>query len=248
MFNWNLDFFSKTEFEGGPTYLSSFLDAWIITFEIAILSWILALVIGIFVGTLRTLPRTHLHYRVLTMIANLWVDVFRNVPVLVQLFLWLYFVPKLFSFLNFLQTQQFVLAVLGLGVFTSTRIAEQITAGIRSIPKGQFYAALSLGLNIRQAYNFVLLPIAARIIMPPMISEAMNIVKNTAAVVVLTAIPTLMLFAKDTAGNNEPDTFQIYMVVTIAFAITSILFKFVMRIIEKRMSIPGFGANPAGGK
>lgn len=248
MLNWDWNFFTKTEFEGGPAYWELFVDAWITTFEIAILSWLLAVIVGIFIGTFRTLPPTNMRYRALNMLGNFWVDIFRNIPILVQLFLWLYVVPALIPSLGFLRMHQFALAVCGLGIFTSTRIAEQITAGIRSIPTGKYYAALSLGLSTRQSYNYVLLPIATRIIMPPMISEAMNIVKNTAAVIVLTAVPSLMLFATNVAGNNEPDIFQIYMTVTIAYVITSILFNFAMRLLEKRLQVPGFAAGPTGGK
>ena len=249
MLNWDWDFFARIEFEGGPSYKDLFIDAWITTFEIAILSWFLAIFIGIFVGTFRTLPANNLLYRTLSMLGNLWVDLFRNIPILVQLFLWLYVVPKLIPGLSFLIHHQFAVAVLGLGVFTSTRIAEQITAGIRSIPTGKYHAALSLGLSTSQAYNHVLLPIAARIIMPPMISEAMNIVKNTAAAVILIGVSSLMSFASNVAGNNEPDTFQVYMLVTIAFAVTSIIFNLAMRLLERKLQLPGFSAaQQAGGK
>lgn len=248
MLNWDWNFFARTEFEGGPSYWELFMNAWITTFEISILSWMLAVFVGIFIGTFRTLPSNNIYYRTLGIFGNLWVDIFRNVPILVQLFLWLYVVPALIPSLGFLRMNQFALAVCGLGIFTSTRIAEQITAGIRSIPTGKYYAALSLGLSTRQSYNYVLLPMATRIIMPPLISEAMNIVKNTAAVIVLTAVPSLMLFATNAAGNNEPDIFQIYMTVTIAYVITSIIFNLAMRVLERQLKVPGFASGPAGGR
>ena len=247
MLSWDWNFFSRTDFTGA-TYWQLFTQAWYSTFQIAVVSWVIAVLIGMLIGTFRTLPSTKIRYRLLIMFGNAWVDIFRNVPILVQLFLWLYLVPALFPALAFLRDHHFILAVFGLGIFTSTRLAEQITAGIRSIPTGKYYAGLSLGLSLRQVYNYVLLPIAARIVMPPMISEAMNIVKNTAVVVVLFKITSLMQYAYNIGGNNEPDTLQIYTVVTLAFAITSIAFNFVMRLIENRLQVPGFATAPEGGR
>lgn len=243
------DFWQQLEFGdfGDPHWLL-FMQAWGWTFVIAIVSWIIALIIGTVVGTIRTLPSDRLSNRIFITLGNAWVDIFRNVPVLVQIFTWQYVVPALITPLQFLRNYPIIMAICALSIFTSTRIAEQIKAGVFSLPSGQRNAALALGLNTKQSYLYVLLPITLRIIMPPLTSEAMNIVKNTTVAVALVGTYELMRFAYDIGGYNENAILQIYLAVTIAYMITSTLFNIVMRIIDKRLRIPGLASNRAGGK
>lgn len=242
----NLDFLTIEQFPGGPVLWELFLEAWGWTFKIAVVSWFIALILGALIGTIRTLPQDKLSNRILIMLGNAWVDVFRNVPILVQMFLWLFVIPVLIPPLQVLKSHQFIMAVCALGIFTSTRIAEQVRAGIDSIPRGQRNAALALGLNTWQTYTYVLVPITARVIMPPLTSEAMNIVKNSTVAVVLPGIYDLMTFAGDVGGNNENIILRIFLLVTFAFAITSIASNRVMRFIEKRIQIPGFASGSSG--
>ncbi len=84
----------------------------------------------------------------------------------------------------------FVLVVFALGFFTSARIAEQVKAGIQSLPKGQRYAGLAMGLTLPQTYRYVLLPMAFRIVIPPLTSESMNIIKNSSVAFAVSASPS----------------------------------------------------------
>ena len=104
-------------------------------------------------------------------------ELFRNIPVLVQIFLWYFVVPKVIP--AFQQVPGFTLVVLGLGFFTSARIAEQVRAGIQALPRGQRYAAMAMGLTTLQSYRYVLWPMAFRMIWPPLTSESMNLLKNS---------------------------------------------------------------------
>ena len=118
-------------------------------------------------------------------LGNAWVELFRNIPLLVQMFLWYFVIPEFIPPLKrwMIETEpayaQFLAAVLCLGLFTSARIAEQVRAGIQSLSRGQRNAGLAVGLTQVQVYRYVLLPMAFRIIIPPLTSETMNLIKNS---------------------------------------------------------------------
>ncbi|OPH14109.1 glutamate ABC transporter permease, partial [Azospirillum brasilense] len=113
----------------------------------------------------RTLPDN----RFLVGFGNAWVELFRNIPLLVQIFLWYHVVPAIFPVMK--SVSGFILVVLALGFFTSARIAEQVRSGIQALPRGQRYAGMALGFTTVQYYRYVLLPMAFRIILPPLTSE-----------------------------------------------------------------------------
>src|SRR4029077_17730422 len=100
------------------------------------------------------------------------------------MFLWYFVIPELVPPLKRWIVRadpidaQFLSAVICLGLFTSARIAEQVRAGIQSLSRGQRYAGMAVGLTQPQFYRYVLLPMAFRIIIPPLTSETMNLIKN----------------------------------------------------------------------
>ena len=136
---------------GDITYLDWLLSAWGWTLSVALLALLVALSVGALVGILRTTPS-----KAGSAFGNAWTELFRNVPLLVQIFLWYHVVPSLIPPLK--DVPPFILVVLGLGFFTSARVSEQVKAGIESIPKGQRYAGLAMGLTLAQTYRHVLLP------------------------------------------------------------------------------------------
>ena len=130
---------------GGRTYLEWMLQSWGWTLSVAGCAYVVAMITGVIVGTVRTLP----HSPWLVRLANAWVELFRNIPLLVQIFLWYFVLPKVFPFMQ--QVPGFALVVLALGFFTSARIAEQVRAGIQALPKGQHYAASAMGFTTAQS-------------------------------------------------------------------------------------------------
>ncbi|MEY3913552.1 MAG: hypothetical protein RL509_1596, partial [Pseudomonadota bacterium] len=162
-----------TDDGSGRTYLEWMLEAWRWTLAVAGCAWVVAMLVGAVVGTVRTLTDSPWLVR----LGNAWVELFRNIPLLVQIFLWYFVVPKMFP--AFQQVPGFVLVVVALGFFTSARIAEQFRAGIQALPRGQRHAALAMGFTTAQTYRYVLLPMACRIILPPLTSESMNLLKNS---------------------------------------------------------------------
>lgn len=225
--------------KGTQTYLDWFLSAWWQTVLVAGLSMIVALVAGSLVGTIRTLPDSPW----LTRFGNWWVELFRNIPLLVQLFLWYHVVPVVFP--AFADTPKLALVVAALGLFTSARIAEQVRAGIQALPRGQRYAGMALGFTTPQYYRYVLLPMAFRIIVPPLTSEAMNIFKNS-SVAFAVSITELTFFAQQ-VGEETARGIEVYLAVTAAYVVSAFAINRIMALIERRVRVPGFVASTGGG-
>ena len=222
---------------GDITYLDWLMSAWGWTISVSLLSLVIALVVGSFIGTLRTQPDRPWIVR----LGNAWVELFRNIPLLVQIFLWYHVVPAFIPALK--SVPGFVLVVLALGFFTSARIAEQLRAGIQALPRGQRYAGMALGFTTFQYYRYVLLPMAYRIIIPPLTSEAMNIFKNS-SVAFAVSVSELTLFAMQ-AQEETSRGIEVYLAVTGLYMISAFVINRIMAFIEKRSRIPGFIA--AGG-
>ncbi len=224
---------------GTQTYLDWLLYAWGQTALVSGLSLVVALVVGSAIGTIRTLPDSPWLVR----LGNAWVELFRNIPLLVQIFLWYHVVPVLFP--AFADVNKLALVVAGLGLFTSARIAEQVRAGIQALPRGQRYAGMALGFTTPQYYRYVLLPMAYRIIIPPLTSETMNIFKNS-SVAFAVSITELTFFAQQVAEETSHGI-EVYLAVTTLYVISAFAINRVMALIEKRVRVPGFVASTGGG-
>lgn len=224
----------------GRTYLQWMLDAWGWTLAVAGASWVVAMVVGALIGTLRTLPNSPWLVR----FSNAWVELFRNIPLLVQIFIWYFVVPKVFPSMKDLPS--FILVVFALGFFTSARIAEQVRAGIQALPRGQRYAGLAMGFTTAQTYRYVILPMAFRIIIPPLTSESMNLLKNS-SVAFAVSIAELTMFAMQ-AQEETSRGIEIYLAVTALYAISAFAVNRAMALVEKKLQIPGYiVAGVAGG-
>jgi glutamate/aspartate transport system permease protein len=215
---------------GGETYLRWMMSAWGWTLSVAVLALLVALVVGSLMGILRTTPN-----KLFVSIGNAWTELFRNIPLLVQIFLWYHVLPSIF--LSLRAVPSFLLVVLALGFFTSARISEQVRAGIQSLPKGQTYAGLATGLTLPQTYRYVLLPMAYRIIIPPLTSESMNIIKNT-SVAFAVSIAELTNFALQ-AQEETSRGVEIYLAVTAAYFVSAFAVNRLARLIEVKVQVPG---------
>jgi glutamate/aspartate transport system permease protein len=227
--NWNWQvFFQDTG--GGQTYLQWLMSAWGWTMSVALLALVIALVVGSLIGILRTVPN-----RVLSMFGEAWTELFRNVPLLVQLFVWYHVLPAIFLPLR--AVPSFLLVVFGLAFFTSARIAEQVKAGIQTLPKGQRYAGLAMGLTLPQTYRYVLMPMAFRIVIPPLTSESMNIIKNS-SVAFAVSIAELTFFAQQAAEETSRGV-EVYLAVSFLYFISAFAINRLAMVIEHRVQVPG---------
>ncbi|MEK8051433.1 amino acid ABC transporter permease [Ideonella sp. DXS22W] len=242
MSSWDWQFFCNDTATGeavagcfGPggkeqTYLQWMLNAWGWTITVSVLGLLLALVVGSLIGIARTTPN-----KALARFGEAWTELFRNIPLLVQVFLWYHVLPALIPALRSVPPS--LLVICAIGFFTSARIGEQVKAGINTLPRGQRYAGQALGMTLPQTYRYVLLPMAFRIVIPPITSESMNIVKNS-AVAFAVSIPELAQFAQQ--ASEETSHFEeIFIPVTALYFVSAFLVNRVAKFIEAQVRIPG---------
>jgi glutamate/aspartate transport system permease protein len=215
---------------GDITYLDWMLSAWGWTLSVSVLALLVALSVGSLMGILRTTPN-----KAFVALGNTWTELFRNIPLLVQVFLWYHVLPALITPLR--EVPSFMLVVFALGFFTSARISEQVRAGIQSLPGGQRYAGLAMGLTLPQTYRYVLLPMAFRIVIPPLTSESMNIIKNS-AVAFAVSIAELTMFAMQ-AQEETSRGVEVYLAVTGLYFVSAFLINRIALFIEHKVQVPG---------
>ena len=229
---------------GGETYFDLLLSGIAWTLGVSACAWVIALAVGSVVGTIRTTQQPWL-----VRIGNAWVELFRNIPLLVQMFLWYFVIPEFIPPLKawIIRTDpanaQFVSAVLCLGLYTSARVAEQVRAGIQSLARGQRYAGMALGLSQTQVYRFVLLPMAFRIVIPPLTSETMNLIKNSS--IALTIGLAELTFRSREMGEYTFRFFEAFSAATLIYIAIAMTANRVMAFIERKVAVPGY---IAGGK
>ncbi len=209
-----------------------------VTIRLGLICWFIALALGIIIGTFRVTP-----FRPLRMFGAVYTEVFRDIPLLVQLFFWYFAAPSILPksiemwLYRGLPDSEFWIVVVGLSIYTSSRIAEHIRAGMQSISQDQYYAALSTGFTHFQTYRFIIIPYAVRIVMPPLTAECLTVFKNTALAMTVGVLETTFM-----SQQIEAYTFQgieattaaslVYMGITLAVV-------FLMGLVEKRLAVPG---------
>ena len=239
-YHWHWRVLVETEPGGTGTYLHYLVVGLGWTLATALAAWVIALVIGAAVGTLRTTP-----LKWVVRLGNLYVEIFRNIPLIVQMFLWYFVLPELLpkalgDWLKQIPPPwgSYLPAVLCLGIYTSVRIAEQVRAGIQSLPRGQSMAAMALGLTLPQAYRHVILPMAFRIILPPLTSEFMNVIKNSS---VALTIGLLELTGRARAMQEFSfHVFEAFAAATVIYLLTNLVVVLAMRALEQKVRVPGF--------
>lgn len=237
--NWDWEIFLQDPGGQYSSYLSWLGSAWGWTLAVSGASLAVALGFGLFIGTLRTLEHRP-YWRVF---GTAWTELFRNIPLLVQIFLWYHVVPVCFPILK--NWSGFALVVVALGLFTSARISEQVYSGIRALPQGQRQAAQALGMTDVQVYRWVLWPCALRLILPPLVNEMMGAVKNS-SVAFAVSVSELTLYAlqvqEETARGME-----VYAVVTGLYIVSALAVNRVMAWVEQWGRVPGWSPSATGG-
>ncbi len=238
-------------FETTPDGASRYID-WILsglawTLSLAFGAWVIALVVGTMIGVARTLPGG-----IWPRLGRVYVEAFRNIPLLVQMFFWYFVLPELLPERLGLAIKQmdppwssFVPALVCLGLFTASRIAEQVRAGVQALPAGQSQAAAALGFGRVGLYRQILLPQAFRIILPTLTNEFMTIFKNTSVALTI-GLVELTATARE-INENTFRTFEAYGVVTLVYLVIALLAWSLMYRIERAVQLPSL-ASGAGRK
>ncbi len=242
---------------GGMTYLGWLASGTMWTLLVSIFAWVIAFTLGSVLGVVRTTP-----LRIPRAMATAYVEVFRNIPLLVQMFLWYFVMPEIVpkALGDWLKTElpnlvdlpfaqfsmwEFTAAVLCLGLYTASRVAEQVRAGIESLPRGQTNAGLAMGYTLPQVYRYVLLPMAYRLIIPPMTSEFLTIFKNSSTAL---TIGVLELTAQSRQISEYTfKTFEAFTAATLIYIVITLTVIYAMRFLEGRLAVPGYISQAGGG-
>lgn len=207
------------------------VDGLIVTLQISAVSIVLSLILGTIVAVMR-LTRVKL----LEWTALAYTEFFRNTPLLVQIFFW-YFgshsvLPEAVNTWLYERDFEFAAGVISLTVYTSAFIAEEIRSGIFAIPKTQLEASRACGLSFLQSMRYIILPQAFRIIIPPLISQFLNLIKNSSLVMTI-GVMDLMYMARQIesyAGRG----FEAFTVILLIYLAISLAVSFVITQYNKR--------------
>jgi His/Glu/Gln/Arg/opine family amino acid ABC transporter permease subunit len=212
------------------------LDGLITTLELSAAAWLLAVGLGIVSGALRTM-----RFWPLRAAATVYVEFFRNVPLLVWMFFWYFAVPPLLptAVQDWLLDHglEFWAAVGALGVYSGARFSEVLRAGIQSIPRTQFEASVASGLTTLQAYRYVILPVALRLIVPPGTNESLNLLKNSS--VALTISVAELTFQTRQIETYTAKAIEALTAGTLIYLVLCLSVASVMSWVERRTAIPG---------
>lgn len=232
-YNWNWGILLEEQ------YLNWLLSGFGWTVAVALSAWCIAIVIGALVGVGKTAPS-----RTLRAICATYVEIFRNVPLLVQMFIWYFAVPEMVPddwgrwMKRDMPNPEFVTAVVALGLYTASRVAEQVRAGIETVPSGLKEAAKSQGLTVSQSYRHVLLPISFRMIVPPLTSEFLTVFKNSSLAL---TIGLLELTAQSRQiAEFTFQGFEAFTAATVLYVCIALVATILMQVLEKHTRIPGY--------
>ena len=212
------------------------------TIFLSICAWVIAFTLGSILGIMRTSTNT-----VLRMIGTIYVEIFRNIPLLVQLFLWYFVFPELLPddagrwVKREMPLPALTTSIFAIGLYTASRVCEQVRSGIEAVGIGQRNAGRAVGLSEIQVYRYILLPNAYRIIIPPLTSEFLTIFKNSSLALTIGVVELTAM-----TRQIEEYTFQgfeAFTAATVIYSFVTFLVMFVMRVIEKRSRIPGMIAS-----
>ena len=235
-YNWNWTFFFDVA-DDGQRYIAWILSGLGWTVTVAFCALVIALLLGSVLGVIRTMPN-----KWLAALGDVYVEIFRNIPLIVQLFLWFYVFPEVLPKAagDWVKRDlpDVVPAVFGLGLYTAARISEQVKSGILALPRGQTMAGLAMGLTLIQVYRHVLLPMAYRIILPTLTSESMNIFKNSSVTYAVGVLELYFQYKQIIEKTNQ--VLEITIVVTAIYFILAFSVNRVMAWIENRTRVPGY--------
>ena len=219
-----------------PPFGDLIVDAVLLTLRIAGASWVLAMLLGILVGIGREAPS-----RVVRGLSTGFVEVFRNIPVLVQLFFVYYVVPRLLPLevrrLLFDMGWEVAAAILTLTLYSSAKIAEHVRAGMNSVGRPLRQAALATGLTWWQAERLVVLPLLLRVIAPSLTSEFVTIFKGSSLAMTVGAVETAYVtqqLGAETFRWIEANVFGTSVYLVCAWAIAAL-----MSLVERWTRVHG---------
>ena len=212
-----------------PPVMPVFLKAALLTLEVSAVSTIVAIIIGLIGGLMKISNEPALR-----LLAGIYVESIRNTPLLIQIFIVYFFVATIF------RLTAFQAAVFALSVFEGAYVTEIIRAGIQSIPKGQWEAAYSLGMNYFQVMRHIILPQAFRIVIPPLAGQFISLIKDSSLVSVM-SLPELTLTGRQ-INSRIFRPFEVWFTVAALYFVMTTTLSVFTHYLERRMRINGKGS------
>ncbi len=206
-------------------YIPFLLEATFLTIKISVLAIAVSIIVG-FVFAMFKLSQ----YKALNKLSDLYVEIIRGVPLLVQLYLLYFGLPQLG-----IELSAFVASVLGLGLYAGSYVAEIFRGSIQSIPKGQMEAARSLGMSYFQAMRKVILPQAFRYSLPPMGNQLIITVKNSSLCSIITANELMHSTSRFASVNFA--FLEFLLVASAIYLILTYAISLMVKYMEKKLSV-----------
>jgi len=219
-------------------YLGWLADGLLWTISLSLCAWVIAFSLGSVLGIMRTSSS-----RTLRLLGTIYVELFRNIPLLVQLFLWYFVFPELLPddagrwVKREMPMPALTTAIFAIGLYTASRVCEQVRSGIEAVGPGQRNAGKAIGMTEPQVYKHILLPNAFRIIIPPLTSEFLTIFKNSSLALTIGVVELTAM-----TRQIEEYTFQgfeAFTAATVIYSVVTFTVMFFMRIVERRVRVPG---------
>ncbi|WP_448627458.1 amino acid ABC transporter permease [Geodermatophilus sp. URMC 64] len=202
-------------------------SAFLTTLSLAVLSGILALVLGTVLAGMRVSPIPPLRG-----LATFYVEVFRNTPLTVVFFFLFFGIVQI----NLQFPSRFLTAVAALSLYTAAFVCEALRSGINAVPPGQAEAARALGLDFRQTLGTVVLPQAFRTVVPPLGNVWIALAKNT-SIAAGFAVTDLTAALQRLANANADQLVAVFVAIIAAYLLITLPSAWVIRAVEKRVAI-----------
>ncbi|GEN94393.1 MULTISPECIES: amino acid ABC transporter permease [Pediococcus] len=190
----------------------------------SILALFFSLIIGSFFAIFEVVPS-----KTLRIIARVYIEIFRNIPLLVITMFFYVVIPMFFVKVN-----GFTAGTIGLTIYTSAFIAETVRSGIQSVDPGQMEGSRANGMTFSQAMRYVVLPQAFRIVIPPLGNQFINLVKNSSVLAFVAGFD--LMYQGNTIASTSFDTLNAYFVVGVLYLIITMPLSYYMRYLEKRLN------------
>jgi len=225
----------------GPPYLGWIMSGLGWTVTVALSAWAIAFPLGSVLGIARTVRNPAVRF-----VAGTYVELFRNIPLLLQLFLFYFVLPEVLParwgtwLKRDLDNAEAWTAIVCLGLYTAVRVGEQVRSGIEAIGQGQSYAGLSTGLSRVQVYRHILLPVAYRIIVPALTTEFLSIFKNSSLALTIGVLELTGQTRRISEYTFQP--IEMFLTATALYGAVTLTVTGVMAVVERRTRLPGMVA------
>lgn len=211
--------------------LNLFFNNWhsfLTGFGWTILSSIVALILSLIIGSLFAIMEV-MPNKALRIIGNIYVEIFRNIPLLVITMFFYLVIP-----LYFVKINGFTAGTIGLTIYTSAFIAETVRSGINSVDIGQMEASRAMGMTYGQAMRYIVLPQAFKLVIPPLGNQFVNLVKNSSVLAFVAGFD--LMYQGNAIASQTFDTVNTYLVVGLFYLIITLPISYYMQHLERKLA------------